>query len=87
MPWVWWTPAPELDTTEYKEDDEERVFSLWFGNMYIVDFEREKEIGLGPSFPYQELPAGECLVTDDFLENQELISYNYTRKGMLAGSL
>ena len=36
--------------------------------MYIVDFERETEIGVGPSWPFGELSGDECTITEDLAE-------------------
>ena len=36
--------------------------------LYVIDTDREKEIGLGPQYPYGPLASGECIISSDYEE-------------------
>ena len=36
------------------------------GTLILMDTDREKEIGLGPDYPFEPLKAGECIVSSEF---------------------
>ena len=35
-------------------------------NVMALDTEREKEIGLGPQYPFDPLDVGECIVSSEY---------------------
>ena len=37
-------------------------------NLILIDTEREKEIGLGPDWPYKPLGPGECIISRVFAD-------------------
>ena len=36
---------------------------LIMGSILLMDTEREKQIGLGPNYPFEKLAAGECIIS------------------------
>jgi len=44
-------------------------------NLFLMDTERENEIGLGPEYPYDALGEGECIVSSDYEEDYGLNEY------------
>ena len=47
-----------------------RLFSTV--DLIMLDTEREKEIGLGPEYPYDALADGECIISSEFSDKVEI---------------
>ena len=43
-----------------------KVISGVTGFVYFIDLEQEKDISLGPSWPYPDMTTDECVLTSDF---------------------
>ena len=53
-----------------------------------IDFEREREIDLGPLFPFESLGQGECLVSEAHkkkyaLEQGQIIELNFNEPNLI----
>ena len=52
--------------------------SMYTRNLYktidliLLDTEREKEIGLGPEYPFEALSDGECIISSEFANRVDL---------------
>ena len=49
-------------------DGLDAITGFW---LWVIDFEREEEIGVGPSWPYGELKDGECAIARSIADDHD----------------